>query len=122
MKAWDKGTSRRAMGTKIRDSRRFIKHNSNALSQLKKQYLLTVDNRGFKLRKMMNEMNKMNRKAGEKKKLSNEKKLKHLKRVQQPLMEKANKYIFTPTKTPDRLKEYSPLPVFGGPMSSPNIN
>ena len=32
---------------------------------------------------------------------------------------KANKHIFTPTKTPDRLKEYSPLPVFGGPKDLP---
>ena len=50
MKSWDIKTSRRAMGTKIKDSRKFIHHNRIIQSQIKKQYLTLLDNKKFKLR------------------------------------------------------------------------
>ena len=120
-KGWDLTTSRRAMNAKIRDSKKFLTQIRNTSSQIKKQYLLVLGNKRWRLRQAMREINKHIQKSKEKKGIAYQKKFEHLQRLQEPLIKKKkNKYSFIPTKVPDRLAEYSDLPVFGTPGDMPD--
>ena len=53
-KAWDFATASRAMNSKIRDAKKSLQVHRRQRASLKSQYFKLVNNKGHKVRKMMN--------------------------------------------------------------------
>ena len=114
-KAWDFATSQKAMSSKIRDAKRSIQLNRRRKSALKKEYLKLVNYKGSKLRKLIKDIKETVDSAPDliKKKKANKVKIEHLQRVMSEKAYLTNPSASQPTKVPERLREYSDLPVFG---------
>ena len=114
-KAWDFGTSQRAMSSKIRDAKKSLHFNRRRKSMLKKEYIGLVNNRASKVKKLFRDIKKTIESAlnVKRKRKAYLEKIAHLQKVMGEKIHVANPSASQATKVPERLKEYKDLPVFG---------
>ena len=116
----DEVISRKAMKSKVEDSKKVLEQKKCRKTMTIKQCLKRIGNRGFKLRKTITKIKSKLAENRKNKQMKNEKKIAHLqKKIEQLRVKYKTNKGFNPTKVPDRLSEFSDLSIFKTPRDLP---
>ena len=118
-KEWDATTARQAMTTKIKDSKQVLTRSKSLLVITKKQCLDTLEGNRFKLRKLCKSIKQDLKKEDSTRVEKDSKKMQHLQRQLVSKKEHKNAPRHQPTRVPDRLSEYSSLPILRSAKEMP---
>ena len=120
-KGLDKTVARLAMTSKIKDCKGVIRLHRSKKRDLKLEYLNTTDGNRYRMRRIIKSARVEHNLRIQEKQTKMEKKIRHLQLVQEKLdatyMDPPR--LQEPTKTPDRLKEFQGLSIFGLPTDLP---
>ena len=118
----DRRTIEIAMKVKIEDLRMVLLNSYKNKRKKKKDLLVELNHRTFKLRKKTVKINKLVQYEQNKIKISYEKKIQHYLNCQTERnnnLDMNSRGDFCPTKTPKKLMKYRNLPIFGKPSDLP---